>query len=353
MKFDQLLKIAGNEYAEKVSDGLESDIIEYVDTGSYAFNALLSGTIYGGYPGNKISALAGEASTGKTYVALGVAEDFLRRNPEGAVFYFETESALTSEILTSRGIDTKRFYVIPVVTIEEFRTQVMKVIDAYLATPVEDRKPLQFFLDSLGNASTEKEIKDIAEGKNTRDMTRAQLIRGTFRALALKLGRAKIPMMLTNHTYEVVGAYVPTQEMSGGGGLQYAASTIVFLSKKKAKDEKTNEITGNIIVCTCKKSRFTKENMKVEMMLDYQKGLDRYYGLLPIVEKYGIWKLIGPGKFEINGKPVWKKEILRNPEAYYTEDALKLIDEACKKEFMFGTDSPALVDEDADVEQPD
>merc|ERR1712188_107183 len=120
------------------------------------------------------------------------------------------------------------------------------------------REPMMFVLDSLGMLSTSKEMEDVANDKQVRDMTKSQLIKGAFRVLTLKLGQAKIPMIVTNHTYDVVGAYIPTKEMGGGSGLKYAASTIIYLSKKKEKDGK--EVVGNIIKCKTAKARLTKEN---------------------------------------------------------------------------------------------
>ena len=103
----------------------------------------------------------------------------------------------------------------------------------------------------------QKEVEDSEAGKETRDMTRAQVVKSIFRVLTLKLGKANVPMLVTNHTYDVVGSYVPTKEMGGGSGLKYAASSIIYLSKKKEKDGK--EVIGNIIKCKNAKSRLTKE----------------------------------------------------------------------------------------------
>lgn len=214
--FKNLLKETGNEFAAVIADGTDADISGYTNTGSYALNGLLSGSIFGGMPNNKVTALAGEPSTGKTFYALNVAKQFLEDNEEGGVFYFESESAVTKQMIESRGVDSERIFLIPVTTIQEFRTQAVKILDAYLAEEESERKPLLMILDSLGMLSTEKEVADIAEGKDTRDMTRAQLIRGAFRVLTLKLGRAKVPMLITNHVYDVVGAYVPTKKMGGG-----------------------------------------------------------------------------------------------------------------------------------------
>ena len=229
-----VIKDVGNEYATLVADGIEAgDVDTFIDTGSYVFNALLSGSLNGGLPSNKITALAGESATGKTFFLMGIVKNFLDANPDAGVIYFESESAITSTMIEERGIDPNRMVMIPVTTVQEFRTQAIKVLDSYLAQDEADRKPLFLCLDSLGMLSTTKEVEDTAEGKETRDMTRAQVLKAAFRVLTLKLGRAKVPMVVTNHTYDVVGSMFPTKEMGGGSGLKYAASSIIYLSKKK------------------------------------------------------------------------------------------------------------------------
>lgn len=332
--FKDIVKEIGNEYASVVADGVATgDCDTFIDTGSYIFNALLSGTIYGGIPSNKITAIAGETSTGKTYFCLSIVKHFLDTNPDAGVLYFESESALTKQMIVERGIDPNRMVIIPVVTVQEFRTQAIKIIDKVLAEKAKDRVPMMFVLDSLGNLSTTKEIEDSSEGKETRDMTRAQVIKSVFRVLTLKLGKAGIPMLVTNHTYDVVGSYMPTKEMGGGSGLKYAASTIIHLSKSKEKDG--NEIVGNIIKCKAHKSRFTKENSIAETRLFYDSGLDSYYGLLELGEKHGIFSK-SAGRYEINGVKTYAKTILGDPGKYFTQEIMEQLNEAAGKEFKYG-----------------
>jgi RecA/RadA recombinase len=220
-----IIKETGNEYASLVSEGVEAgDVHSYIDTGSYALNALLSGSIFGGLPSNKITALAGEAATGKTFFALGIIKHFLDKNKDGGVVFFESESALTKDLVESRGINSKRVVIVPVSTVQEFRYQAIRVLDKYIEQKEEERKPIMFVLDSLGMLSTTKEMEDTAEGKETRDMTRSQIVKAAFRVLTLKLGKAKVPMIMTNHTYSVIGSMFPQKEMGGGSGLKYAAS---------------------------------------------------------------------------------------------------------------------------------
>ena len=340
-----LAKASGNELAGVVSDGIVAgDVDGYIDTGSYILNALVSGDIYRGIPSNKITALAGESATGKTFFALGMVQKFLDDNPEGNVVYFESESALTQEMLEERGIDTSRILLVPVTTIEEFRTQAVNIIDGFDAKKKGDEK-IFFVLDSLGMLSTIKETEDIGSGKNVRDMTKAQVIKGTFRVLTLKLGKVGIPMIVTNHTYDVIGSMFPQKEMGGGSGLKYAASSIIYLSKKKEKDG--TEVIGNIIHCKNQKSRLTVENKMVDVRLTYDKGLDRYYGLLDLALKYGIFKQTSTRIESPDGKTQFGKTINNNPETYFTPEILDQLNECAKKEFKYGN-TDIIVEEDAE-----
>ena len=328
-----IIKETGNEYASLVSDGVEAgDVDTFIDTGSYIFNALLSGSIYGGLPANKITALAGESATGKTFFLMGIVKNFLDSNPDAGVIYFESESAITKQMVIDRGIDPARMVILPVTTVQEFRTQSLKVLDSYLIK--SDKRPMLMCLDSLGMLSTTKEVEDTSSGKETRDMTRAQVLKAAFRVLTLKLGMAKIPMVITNHTYDVVGSMFPTKEMGGGSGLKYAASSIVYLSKKKEKDG--TEVIGNIIHCKNHKSRLTQENKMVDVRLTYNKGLDKYYGLLDLALKYNMFKQVSTRIELPDGTKQYAKTINNDPEKYFTKDIMDLLDEAASKEYKYG-----------------
>ena len=327
-----IAKEIGGEYTQLAADIDETE--EYVDTGSYIFNALVSGSIFGGVSRNKITAIAGESSTGKTFFSLAVVKNFLDANPDGYCLYFDTEAAVNKSLIASRGIDLDRLVVVNVVTIEEFRTKALKAVDIYLKKPEDERKPCMFVLDSLGMLSTEKEITDALNDKQVRDMTKSQLVKGAFRMLTLKLGQANIPMIVTNHTYDVIGAYVPTKEMGGGSGLKYAASTIIHLGKKKEKDG--TEVIGNIIKAKTAKSRLSKEEKTVEIRLFYdERGLDRHYGLLELGEIGGLWKNVA-GRYEFDGKKIYAKQILAAPEKYFTDDVMEKLDAVARETFAYG-----------------
>lgn len=341
-----IIKEVGSEYAQLAQEINEDEI--FVDTGSYLFNALISGTLFGGVSSNKITTFSGLQGSGKTFFSLAVVKNFLEMNPEGYCLYFDTEAAVTKKMLSEKGIDLSRVVVLSVVTIEEFRTKALKAVDVYMKKSEEERKPCIFVLDSLGMLSTNKEINDTLAGEEKRDMTRAQLTKAAFRMLTLKLGKANIPMIVTNHIYANVGGYGPAFVQSSGSGMQYSASTIVELTKSKEKNG--NEIVGNIIKAKTFKSRLSKENQEVEVRLYYDhRGLDKYYGLIQLGQESGIIPRVG-NRYEINGKKVGQNVIYANPEEYFTPELLKKLDEYAQKKFKYGSsfdEEPVVTEDDA------
>lgn len=335
-----------NEYATVAKDGIiAGDFDGFMDSGSYSLNAVLSGTIYGGYTKNKITALAGESSVGKTFFALTAIKLFLEENKEGGIFLFESESAISKKQLIEFGVDVNRVYVFPVETVQQFRHQALVILNKYGEQEKADRRPMLMVLDSLGMLSTTKEVEDIQEGKETKDMTRAQLVKGAFRVLTLKAGKLGVPILLTNHTYSEMGLYAK-KVMSGGSGLQYACSSAIFLSKKKEKIGR--EVVGNVIHCMMAKGRITKEFSIADTIIRYDTGLDRWYGMVDFAIETGIWKKAGPRVAVQDGSKPYAREIYADTDKYFTEDIMKAIDEHVGRKFMYGS---AFNDEEEILEE--
>lgn len=320
-----------NPYVTIVNDGLLSDVDEYISTGSYTLNGLLSGTIYGGIPNKKITVFAGETTVGKTYLCLSIIKNFLDENENNVCVYMESEGALTKQMFVDREIDPSRVMVIPIQTVQDFRKTTLKILNEY----IKDGKPnkMLMVLDSLGNLSTTKEMEDSLEGKETQDMTRSRLIKSAFRTITLNLAEANVPLIVTNHVYEEQGLY-PKKIMSGGSGIHYNASVTIFLSKRKEKDS-SGDVVGNILTAKVVKSRITKENTSGELFLSYTKGLNPYYGLLDIAEKYGLVKRVG-NKYVFGNESAFEKTIYKNPEKYFTKEFLDNLDTYVRKEFSYG-----------------
>ena len=172
--FNNLVDELKDEDTKILSEGgASAEYTGCIDTGSYALNAVLSGSIYGGVPNNKVTAFAGESATGKTFFVLGIVKQFLDSNPTGGVIYFDTEAAVTKGMMEDRGIDTSRVVISEPDTIQKFRHTSLKIIENYSAQKESKREPMIMILDSLGQLSSTKEMEDTMEGKETKDMTKS------------------------------------------------------------------------------------------------------------------------------------------------------------------------------------
>lgn len=375
--FAKLSKIMNNPLAAPASASHHSGLSNgFIDTGAYLLNGLISGSLYGGFPGNHISAFAGAPSTGKTYFALTAVKEFLEKNPDGYVLYVETEGAVYTEMLEEWGIDTERCILVPLNTVEELRHQLSNFVATYRAE--ENKLPCLVVLDSAGMLSTQKEINDALEGKDKRDMTRAQLLRGAMRILTYPLRQAGIPFIFTNHTYDVPGAYVPTKNMAGGDGLVYSASVVLMVENKRVKEgsndiatkEKTpkdavgatkikgaKDVVANLLTVTLKKGRFTRDGKEIDVYLDHRRGLLRYYGLVEFGIKHGVFTKNGNYVVLPDGTQDFESKINTTPEKFFTADVMAKLEEACIREFTFKgrlTRAEEIADEEPEVieEQP-
>lgn len=345
--FKTFIKDLGEPDTALASDGLSpAEFNGFIDTGSYTLNAALSGSLFKGMPNNKASILAGESTTGKTFFALGIVKNFLDMDKKARCFYFDTEAAVTREMLTERGIDPSRVSISAPISIQSFRNTASKLLDKYLELSEKDRFPALLVLDSLSMLPSRKEVEDVKEEKDTKDMTKPGEIKGAFRVLRLKMARANIPMVVTNHVYANIGSYGGGKVIAGGSGAVYASDTIAMLSKRQ--DKVDDKRIGNIVRIKMQKSRLSREGTEVETRILYHGGLDRYYGLLPIAEEAGLIKK-SSGKWEFpDGSKVFEKAINREPEKFFTKDFLEKLDEYIAQEFKYLPKPPSDEDESDD-----
>lgn len=271
-----------------------------------------------------------------TYVALSVVKSFLDQNQQAVVLYFDSEAAISNKMMKERGIDTDRVALVEPENVQDFRDYAVEKLDQYLQIPESDRPKMMFVLDSLGMLPSRKELEDAVAKKDTRDLTKQQSIRSIFRTITLKLAKARIPFVVTNHVYQAIMAYVPTNIISGGGGTIFASDQILVITKSKDKDAATNAVTGNILTFKLIKSRLSKQDTAVKVKLTYDKGFDRYYGLLDLAEKYNIVKKVAK-KYEFpDGNKAFEKAIYKNPTKFFTEQIMDQLEKAANKEFSYG-----------------
>lgn len=295
---DRMKKASKSEYAQVLSESDKFAIADWISTGNFALNTLISGNPNRGFPSGRILQLAGPHSTGKTFINL----EIVRAAQQQGYFivYYDTEFAQDKESLEDRGIDIERLLYVPVDTVENLSTSMLNVIDQ-----VADGEKVLIVVDSIGNLSTTKELQDMTDANDKRDMTRAQKLKALFRTVTLKCGLKNIPLIIVNHVYASVGSYFPSNTVGGGSGSLYASSTIIELSK--SQDKEGTDIVGAMITCKSLKNRFAKEKKKVQINIKFDAGMDPYSGLLDLAEASGVLPKSSTGRYEWDDKKLTRK----------------------------------------------
>lgn len=260
-------------------------------------------------------------NTGKTFVALNICREAQKMGYH--VIYGDSEAAVDEDLMVKFGLDSARVRYQPLKTalhVRHFTANLCKSLKEKRAAGFQIPK-IMFVLDSMGNLATEKELNDALSGSEKRDMTKQQNLRSMFRVITMDLAELKIPFIVTNHTYAAVGAYVPTQIVSGGGGAIYNASGILVLSKAGLKEgdpdaqEQGLAKSGIIVTSKIYKSRFTRP-IPIKFHISFYKGMNSFVGL----ENYVTWENcgIGRGKLieEILETPQWEDDAKKVPKMY-------------------------------------
>ena len=280
-----------SQYGDTMDNSDISTIDEYLNTGNYMLNAALVGDIFKGYPNNRSTALVGPSGTGKTYLIMNACKQ--AQDQGYYIVYYDSENAVDKTLLNKFKIDLTKFRYEPVNTVQEFRSNITAMLDMLIENKEKGFKipKIMVCLDSAGNLATQKEIEDAKSKEDKADMTRAKLLKSTFRILMTKMALCHVNFIFSNHSYSSQ-SFIPTQVAGGGTGPEYAASIILFLSKAKLKEG--TEQTGIVVTAKANKNRFCKPKA-VKFHLSYNKGMNPYVGL----EEYISWENCGVerGKF--------------------------------------------------------
>ena len=274
-----------SQYGETLDKSTISEIDHFIPTGNYHLNACLTGSLFGGYPNNRAVALAGPSGTGKTYLALNAIKQAQQLGY--SIVFYDSENAVDKGVVEKFGIDPSKFRYEPCNTVQEFRTSISAITDVLIEQKNKGiaLPKIMIVLDSAGNLATQKEIDDAKSGSSKADMTRAKLLKSTFRILMTKFGICKIPFLFTNHTYMTQDLF--SRQVGGGGtGPEYAASIILFLAKAKLKEG--TEQTGIIVTAKPNKNRFVQPK-NIKFHISFNKGMNPYIGL----EEYISWDICG------------------------------------------------------------
>jgi RecA/RadA recombinase len=343
-----------NGLASVLSESKLSNIRDYISTGSYILNRVISGSYFKGWPNNRIMVIAGANSTGKTYVCLSTAREAQKKGWQ--VVYFDSENAVDADFARNIGVDPETMLHIPVKTISQFRNEAVKLMREWRANEATKDIPMIMFCDSIGNLSGTKEMNDVEASKDASDMgQRAKELRACARILTMECAENEVPLIATNHTYEqqnMMGA--PTIKMGGGEGFAYATSGILILQKKVVNDdtgEKDSEgrkivnKSGTIVIATSEKNRLVPFGSRGYAYIDFRKGLVPLYGLLDDALKYGLIEQSGAWytvkgvekKFrekELYTKEVWQPIIKELNEKVMADNKFSQYDDSAIPDFV-------------------
>lgn len=351
--FDNLKKISGNPYTFNLADTDNPYVVkEWIDTDCFILNAILSdGDIFRGLPLGKRIQFAGESSTAKSLFTAYIVKAFLEKKENSRVVFFETEGSSISDMAIQLGIDRSKIMILPVSSVEEFKNQVIRILESMMET--KERENFMFVVDSLGMLGSMKELNDALEGSDKADMTRAKQIKSSFRLATLKLTLTQTPMIIVNHTYaDTKPSFVPQQIVGGGSGPQYSSDITLIFSKAQDKDETTKQQTGIRITAKVDKSRFMRENVKVKIKFGFATGLDKYSSLIDIAIANKMLYFKG-NEFMIPGEAntIPYETFMSDLPKFFNEERLKLLQQLIKADFGFGAlDRPVIEEKEMKID---
>lgn len=345
-----------NPLASFLNDNSLSTVTEWIDTGSYALNAIISGSVYGGIPMGRLTGFVGPESCGKTLMCNKIMANAQKKGMH--IAYFDTEGALDEATAARLGCDPAKIKHVPSEITEHCRNEIVKFLETVAASNLHGKVLL--VIDSVGNLITAQEKAKIDEGSITKDMgNRAQSLKSLMRAITHAAKKAKCPVIFTNHIYDDPSQLHPSaiKKQAGGSGPLYMASVLVQMAKKteRAEDSKNkdaNDITtllskginGLTMRAFTTKNRFVTPFLEIEMYLNFRLGLNRYSGILEMAEGYGIIEKAGH-RYVLNGETLgFYKDWKDNEEVW--NKILPLLDEKLKTELCFKNES----DENDDLE---
>ena len=345
--FDNVFKaFADNADASTLSDSALSLVDTWIDTGSYALNAIMSGSVFGGIPEGRICGYSGPSGCGKTLMALKAAANFQKKDKQNQVVIFDSEIAVDKATAEAQGCDTTRIKHIPVGTVFEVRNQCLTFLDAVIENNLQGK--FLIIIDSLGNLAASKEMDDARAGKDASDMgLRAKQLKSMLRVLTYRTAVAKTTIIFTNHEYSDPMAMYPSliKNQSGGEGPVYMASLIVQLSFKREKNEKdfqdekilaaAKSVGGITMHALTAKNRFTPPMLTTDIYLNYLTGLDKYSGLFDLALGLGV--IQGEKTYTFGEQKLgWRKDFETNSEIW-DKTLLKPLDAAVQREFKFSS----------------
>lgn len=353
-----------NPYSTYLNESTLSKVEQWIDTGSLALNAQISGSLYGGIPDGRIVQFAGASQTGKSFFIQKIIANAQKAGK--TVVIFDSENAIDEESAKGFGIDASKVKYVPALTVENTRNAIKKFL-----TNVKERGLDGKFLvviDSLGNLESELGEKRMDDDNNASDMgSLAKAIKSLLKTCTNWGRLTRTPIIITNHIFDNPAEMFPSLEknMSGGKGAVYLPSVTLQLARRAAKDDGGKTIdadlaasqksfSGIVIRSLSVKNRFAKQYLEVEMYLSFSRGLDRYYGLLEIMKGMGVITNSGATYVDWEGSKMgyyrnWRKDI-----PLWEEKLLPELEKRIKLHWTYGNKAgEEFTDEELDSEDAD
>jgi RecA/RadA recombinase len=334
-----------------------SIVNDWIDTGSYALNAIFSGSLYGGVPVGRITGFSGPSGAGKTLIINKIIANAQKKGYFAAVW--DTEAAVDRQSAEGVGIDPKRVKYYPVETVEDCRNQIATFLDKIIAAKDPNLKVI-IAIDSLGNLASAKELRDVTEGKDAADMgTKAKAMKSMMRALTFKAAKARVPILFTNHIYDNPTSMYPelVKKQSGGSGPVYLASLLVQLATRNEKIDKNEDqesigvahnVSGVTLSAMTVKNRFVPPFLKAELYNNFRTGLSRYAGLADMAIAMGV--VTGDKTYSLGADKIGYRKNWENDVEFWDKKALPLLEKAFKEKVCYGN---AVIDSMSEMLEPE
>ena len=275
------------------------DPTDWVSTGNYALNYLISGDFHKGVPLGKVTVFAGESGAGKSYICSG---NLIRHAQEQGIYVVlvDSENALDEAWLHALGVDTseEKLLKLNMAMIDDVAKTINEFVSEYKTMPEENRPKVLFVIDSLGMLLTPTDVNQFEAGDLKGDMGRKpKALTALVRNCVNMFGSLNIGLVATNHTYASQDMFDPDDKISGGQGFIYASSIVVAMKKLKLKEDedgnKVSDVLGIRAACKIMKTRYAKPFEGVQVKIPYASGMNPYSGLVDLFEKEGLLKQEG------------------------------------------------------------
>jgi recombination protein RecA len=305
-----------------------NDPTDWISTGNYALNYLISGDFYKGVPLGKVTVFAGESGAGKSYICSG---NIIKAAQEQGIFVIliDSENALDEKWLHDLGVSTTedKLLKLNMAMIDDVAKTISEFMKEYKTMPQEERPKVLFVIDSLGMLLTPTDVNQFEAGEMKGDMGRKpKALTSLVRNCVNMFGSYNVGLVCTNHTYASQDMFDPDDKISGGQGFVYASSIVVAMKKLKLKEDeagnKVSEVLGIRSACKVMKTRYAKPFESVQVQIPYSTGMKPTSGLVDLFEKKNILTKSG-NKLQYISKTTG--EVMSEFRKNWTEDKLKVI----------------------------